>query len=191
MPESEEAQPMRYADRCRARAFLLCLSCLAGAAIIAGCVADRHAMVNRPYHAMALRDRGDLTRLYPAPEPLPGRELASGTLGEFRYGDHESRVTYQMNERTYVLGMDILSRKLGPNDWRLEELHCRVIDGDGAPLAFHGITARSWKRSRPASIRSRIIPHTVDFVFLSEGRSLAGGRVVIATAEREWTFQCE
>jgi len=172
-------------------ALVFCLACPLNIVAMSGCGSRGRAMGNRPHHAMVLRNREDMKWLYSAPEPSPGRELSTGALGAFRYGDHESRVDYQANERTYVLSFDILLvRPVGADGKRLKEVHCRVIDADGAPLAFHGIAARSWCRATPSHLRSRISPHTMDFIYLSEGRDLEGGRVVITTAEKEWTFPC-
>ena len=115
---------------------VLSLSCLVGAAAICGCGSFRRATDyppshGRPYHAMVLRNHADLKWLYSPPEPVPGRELASGTLGAFSYADHESSVAYRLNERTYVLTFDVLHVKpVGSGSMRVEEVHCRVIDAD-------------------------------------------------------------
>ena len=85
----------------------------------------------------------------------------------------------------------LLVTKVERSDPRLAELHCRVLDADGVPLAFWGVPAGSYTSlGGPTFQRSELLK-ALDFVFLLDGKNITGGRVIITTAEREWAFECK
>jgi len=119
---------------------------------------------------------------------------ATISLGVFSLAGIEEKIACAVSHDFFVVHVSIVwftlrgrTLRPPPSDTQSPpEIHCRVLDSEGRPLRFLGVTSMSIAKMYSYAVRRK--GSFLELVFKRAGRDIGRARVIVTTEEGEWSF---